>query len=73
MAKLIESPMDNVASPPAGNKGGPGVYNGENQGPFKSFKRTGSKDGVPEKIYDGEIPSGNKSVIDADKLPKHMK
>jgi len=74
MAKnIIQSPFDSVAGgPPAGNKGGPGVYNGENQAPFGSHRRTNSPDGVPEKIYDGEIPSGSKDVITADKFPKNI-
>jgi hypothetical protein len=75
MAKnsFVNTPMDMIATPPKGNKGGPGVYDGENQGPFASHKRTPSKDGVPEKLYDGSIPTTGKGEILADKLPKNLK
>jgi hypothetical protein len=51
---LIKSPVEPIASPPKGNKGGPGTYDGEEG--YK--KRTPSSDGVPEKIYDdvGPLP-----------------
>lgn len=73
MAKngFVNTPMDMIATPPKGNKGGPGVYNGEDQGPFGGYKRTSSSDGVPEKTYDGSVPSVEKPVIMPDKLPKN--
>jgi hypothetical protein len=74
MAKntFVNTPMDMIAQPPKGNKGGPGVYNGENQGPFSGYKRTSSPDAVPEKIYDGSIPNVEKPVTMPDKLPKNF-
>jgi hypothetical protein len=75
MAKesFVNTPVDMIATPPANNKGGPGVYNGEDQGPFGSYKRTSSPDAVPEKTYDGEIPTTGKGEVGADELPKSMK
>lgn len=73
MAKnIIQSPATPVASPPSGNKGGPGTYNGDKHGPLGSHPRTNSPNGVPEKVYDSAIPSGSKDVITADKLPKNI-
>ena len=73
MAKdIIQSPATPIASPPSGYKGGPGVYNGENKGEAGAHKRTSSPNAVPEKIYDGAIPSGSKDVVTADKLPKNI-
>jgi len=51
--KTIETPAEPVGKPPAGNKGGPGTYDGVDGYP----KRTGSSSGVPEKITDGGIPT----------------
>lgn len=74
MAKngFVNTPMDMIATPPSNNKGGPGVYNGENQGPFSGYKRTSSSNGVPEKIYDGEIPTTGKGEVCPSKLPKNI-
>jgi len=74
MAKdTILSPFTSVAGgPPAGNKGGPGVYNGDKSGPLGSHPRTSSPDGVPEKVYDNEIPSGDKELITPNQLPKNI-
>jgi len=47
--KIVETPMEGAKAPPAGNKGGPGVYDGEKGLP----SRTNTPNGVPEKIYDG--------------------
>lgn len=52
----VDSPMKPIAQPPAGNKGGPGTYDGEEGYP----KRTPSPNAVPEKVRDGSVqkPSG---------------
>ena len=41
-------------------EGGPGLYDGESEGEFGSYKRTHSPNGVREKIRDGSVkkPSG---------------
>jgi hypothetical protein len=54
--KLVESPAQLVAEPPAGNRGGDGTYDGIANYP----KRTGSPNGVPEKLIDGQgsLPKG---------------
>lgn len=46
---FCESPFEGIAGkPPAGNKGGPGEYDG-----IKGYPgRTGSSNGVPEKFVD---------------------
>ena len=74
MAKdsFVTTPVDMIANPPKGNKGGPGVYNGEDAAPFSQYKRTPSPDAVPEKTYDGSMPSVEKTVIMPDKLPKNI-
>jgi len=69
---FVNTPMDIIATPPKGNKGGPGVYNGEDQGPFSSYKRTPSSDAVPEKTYDGSIPTTGKGEVSPGKLPKNL-
>lgn len=73
MAKdsFVNTPVDMIGTPPKGNKGGPGVYNGENQGPFSGYKRTSSPNAVPEKIYDGEIPTTGKGEVSPSELPKN--
>ena len=51
---IVETPVEGCANPPAGNRGGPGVYDGE-----KGFPgRTPSPNAVPEKTYDniGKAP-----------------
>jgi|WetSurMetagenome_2_1015567.scaffolds.fasta_scaffold01234_6 hypothetical protein len=68
---FVDTPMDMIAQPPKGNRGGPGVYDGENQGPFSGYKRTSSPNAVPEKLYDGSVPSVEKATIMPDKLPKN--
>lgn len=75
MAKnsFVKTPVDMIATPPKGYKGGPGVYDGENVGPFSSYKRTSTPNGVPEKIKDGAIPTTGKGEVVADKLPKNLK
>ena len=55
---IIKSPTEPIASPPKGFKGSAGVYDGKHTGPFGKYPRTGSKDGVPEKIYDTNGPFG---------------
>lgn len=45
---VVETPIDPCAKPPAGNRGGPGIYNGEDGLP----KRTPSPNAVPEKVRD---------------------
>lgn len=51
--KIVESPAELCAKPPAGNRGGPGVYDGLNNPNLP--KRTGNS-GVPEKILEGQAP-----------------
>ena len=61
MSDFVTTPMnDEFVKTPAGYKGGPGMYNGEEEGPFGEFKRTPSPSAVPEKIRDGSVgnPSG---------------
>ena len=55
---IVETPMEGCKTPPAGNKGGPGVYNGVEGLPG----RTSSPNAVPEKTFDkiGESPVQNK-------------
>jgi hypothetical protein len=76
MAKnsFVDSPVEMIGQPPKGNKGtGSGTYNGEDQAPFSSYRRTSSPDAVPEKIYDGNIPeTGKDSTIMPNKLPKNL-
>lgn len=52
--KLIATPVEDypVGKPPAGYKGGPGVYDGEEDYP----KRTPTPNGPPEKVRDGSAP-----------------
>lgn len=50
--KIVETPIEPCAAPPAGNRGGPGTYDGEPGFPG----RTGSSDGVPEKVRDSSGP-----------------
>ena len=47
---MIATPVEPVANPPSGNKGGSGTYDGEKGYPA----RTKSKAGVPEKVRDGK-------------------
>jgi hypothetical protein len=74
MAKneFVCTPTEKIASPPKGNKGGPGTYDGDDQAPFSQYRRTKSADAVPEKLYDGSVPGVDKPVIMPDKLPKNM-
>ena len=74
MAKnsFVQTPVDMVATPPKGNKGGPGVYNGDDQAPFSGYRRTNSPNGVPEKLYDRSVPTTGKKEILPDKLPKNL-
>lgn len=73
MAKnIIKSSATPIASPPAGYKGGPGVYDGENKGVVSGHSRTKSPNAVPEKIYDGSVPKGKGSEVMPDKLPKNI-
>lgn len=74
MAKdsFVNTPVDMVATPPKGNKGGPGVYDGENKGVVSAYKRTHSPNAVPEKIYDGSLPATKGSEVLPDKLPKNI-
>jgi hypothetical protein len=71
-SKFVDSPVDMIGHPPKGNRGGSGVYDGENQGPFSGYKRTPSPDAVPEKIYDGGVPDVGKPTIMPNELPKHL-
>lgn len=52
MGEFVDSPMKPIASPPSGNKGGPGQYDGEKGYP----PRTSTPNGVPEKVRDGSMP-----------------
>lgn len=56
--KLIATPVEGypVGKPPAGYRGGPGVYDGEDGYP----KRTKTKNGPPEKVRDGSAPLPSK-------------
>jgi hypothetical protein len=53
MAFDVDSPMKPIATPPAGNKGGPGDYDGVPGYP----PRTSSPNAVPEKVCDGSLPN----------------
>jgi len=53
-SNLVISPAEPPASPPAGNKGGAGVYDGEKGYP----PRSPGAGGPPEKIYDGSVRGG---------------
>lgn len=55
MAKdFVESPMKPIGSMPAGDKGGPGTYNGD---PCADLpRRTPGASGPPEKIFEKEKP-----------------
>jgi len=55
MAKnFVESPHKPIAKMPEGDKGGPGIYNGD---PCAGLpKRTPTPNGVPEKIFDEAMP-----------------
>lgn len=62
MGKFVDTPMSDFfnheGSVPEGSSG---VYNGDDCPPFSEYKRTGSPNGVKEKIKDGgkyEKPSG---------------
>lgn len=70
---FVATPMDIIATPPKDNKGSAGVYNGEDQGPFAGYKRTPSPNAVPEKNYDGSMPTTKESEISPNELPKDMK
>ena len=50
MADFVDSPA-NWPSPPKGNRGGPGEYDGAGNGSDLQ-KRTPSPNAVPEKLYD---------------------
>ena len=58
-SKFVDSPMDgsDFVKTPAGYKGGSGAYDGYRDGAFGSYPRTGSPNGVPEKIIDGDPES----------------
>jgi len=56
MSDFVDSPMKPIAPVPAGYKGGPGTYNGEDCPPFGAHKRTPSPNAAPEKTYDGSVP-----------------
>ena len=59
--QFVETPMNSeFVKTPAGYKGGPGTYNGEDCPAFAEFKRTPSPNAVPEKTIDGSVgkPSG---------------
>jgi len=53
---FVNSPMKPIAPVPAGYKGGPGLYDGEDCPPFDSHRRTPSPNAVPEKMRDGSVP-----------------
>lgn len=53
MAKdFVAGPGQPIVPPPAGNKGGPGSYNGAGNGSANLPERTAGAGGVPEKTYD---------------------
>ncbi len=56
---IVETPIEGCSKPPSGNRGGPGVYDGEAGLP----KRTPSPNAVPEKTYDeiGRAPVQDKA------------
>lgn len=68
---FVDTPVEMIGHPPKGNRGGAGVYDGDDQAPLSGYRRTHSPDGVPEKLYDGSLPSTAKPVIMPDKLPKN--
>lgn len=54
---FVDSPMNSeFIRTPAGYRGGPGMYDGESEGPFGEYRRTPSPNSVPEKIRDGSVP-----------------
>lgn len=56
MALNVKTPAGDVVKPKDPGKGGPGQYNGE-----KGYqKRTPSPNAMPEKTYDGAVPSKGK-------------
>lgn len=71
--KFIHSPADMISQPPAGNRGGSGVYDGDDQAPLSGYRRTHSPNAVPEKLYDGTLPSVEKNVTLPNELPKNQK
>jgi hypothetical protein len=58
MADFVDTPMSSeFVKPDAPKKGGPGLYDGEDEGPFGGYRRTPSPNSVPEKIRDGSVPA----------------
>jgi hypothetical protein len=64
MSDFCDSPMKLIATPPAGNKGGPGTYDGEKGYPG----RTSSPNAVPEKVRDGSVPTTQGSDVGPGKI-----
>jgi hypothetical protein len=62
---FCDSPMKPPASPPAGYKGGPGVYNGEEGYP----KRTSDSNAAPEIVRDGGMPTTQDTDFPASGTP----
>jgi hypothetical protein len=57
MSDFVDTPMpDEFVKTPAGYRGGPGVYDGEDCPGFGEYRRTPSPNSVPEKIRDGSVP-----------------
>lgn len=62
MGEFVNSPMKPIATPPAGYKGGPGVYDNAKVPPQNAYPRTPSPNAVPEKFFEETLgdtkPSG---------------
>jgi len=55
MSDFCETPMSPEFVRTGIPEGGPGKFDGEDEGPFGSYKRTHSPNGVREKIRDGSV------------------
>lgn len=54
MSEFVNSPMS-AEFIKSVEKGGPGVYDGDDCPGFSEYRRTHSPNGVPEKIFDGSV------------------
>jgi hypothetical protein len=58
MSDFVDTPMSaEFVKTPAGYKGGPGTYDGDDCPGFSEFRRTKSPNAVPEKVMDGSVPA----------------
>lgn len=56
MADFCDSPMKPIGTIPSGYKGsGKHEYDGDDQPPMDSYKRTSSSNSVPEVMEDGNV------------------